>query len=248
MPERGSEAYRKRCRKRALAASFVAVLAAGLFIGPHVKAQSALLNQLLYDIWQQLGGNASGLSANVTTTPGGSASYRVATYANVGYATPTDLACLVNPSASSKTVYVTQFGIAPQATTATIGTWYTVKRSSPDTGGTSAAATVVPLDSADAAATATVLIYSAAPTLGTLVGDLNVDVGSAPATSAAASFFGLNAGNSGTQGESYFDAAATSSLTQPITLHAGESICINFAGASLPSGFTAGYLAEWTEH
>jgi hypothetical protein len=45
-----------------------------------------------------------------------------------------------------------------------------IRRSADNTGGTSTALTIVPLDSSNAAATAAARFYTAAPTLGTLVG------------------------------------------------------------------------------
>jgi hypothetical protein len=50
-----------------------------------------------------------------------------------------------------------------------------IKRSTADTGGTSTAPTIVSFDSADPAATATVLAYTANPTLGTPVGTIRAD-------------------------------------------------------------------------
>jgi hypothetical protein len=66
---------------------------------------------------------------------------------------------------------VFRIGFSAQETTAGVANVLLVKRSSANSGGTSAAATAVPNDSTNPAATATVLNYTANPTaLGTAVG------------------------------------------------------------------------------
>lgn len=86
-------------------------------------------------------------------------------------ATPTDI-CTITGSAS-KTIRVLRVAIQGTQTTGGYETFGFVKRSTANTGGTSAALTGVPYDSNDAAATATVLQYTANPTaLGTAVGTI----------------------------------------------------------------------------
>lgn len=73
---------------------------------------------------------------------------------------------------ASKTVRVLRIGISGVQTTAGVVNVVLAKRSTADTSGTSAAVTAVPHDSGNAAATATVLSYTANPTTGTLVGNV----------------------------------------------------------------------------
>lgn len=76
---------------------------------------------------------------------------------------------------ATKTVRVGKLSVCGTATAATTVDVLLIKRSTADTGGTiSSTPTAVPNDSGNAAATAVVVSYSANPTLGTTVG--NVDV------------------------------------------------------------------------
>jgi hypothetical protein len=83
-------------------------------------------------------------------------------------ASATDVAVI--GGSASKTINVTKVIIGGTQTTAGLVDVLLIKRSTADTGGTSAGATAVPYDSTDAAATATVLAYTANPTTGTTVG------------------------------------------------------------------------------
>jgi hypothetical protein len=85
-------------------------------------------------------------------------------------ATPTDIFTITG--SNSKTIRVTKIEIDATRTTAGSVDALLIKRSTANTGGTSAAATAVPHDSNNAAASATVLSYTANPTLGTAVGTL----------------------------------------------------------------------------
>lgn len=185
----------------------------------------------------------SGGIVNTLSAPQPTASYRAVSYGNAAYATPTDLATLTNPTGSGKTIYVTQFAILPQQTTLATDTFYFLKRSAADTGGSPTNPTAVPFDSNDAAAVGVPAIYTAAPTPGALVGTINQIMGQAVATTSAPSPYGIFSGAA----TSYFASPNPSTLTQPIILHPGESLAVNFNGAALPTGFTAGYLFEWTE-
>lgn len=73
---------------------------------------------------------------------------------------------------ATTTIYVTQVIVSGVQTTAGLQDVQLVVRSTADTGGTSGAVTAVPHDSADAAAAATVLAYTANPTTGTAVGTI----------------------------------------------------------------------------
>ena len=99
------------------------------------------------------------------------ATYRTA-FVVAPAATATDIFQLIG--SASKTVEVTRIRITgTQITTGQVA-FYIKKRSTANTGGTSSAATLVPLLSTDAAATAVGAIYTANPTTGTTVGDVAV--------------------------------------------------------------------------
>lgn len=73
----------------------------------------------------------------------------------------------------TKTIIITRLQATGIATSATTADAVVLKRSTADTLGTSTAPALVPLDSGSAAATATVLGYTANPTVGTLVGNIS---------------------------------------------------------------------------
>lgn len=85
---------------------------------------------------------------------------------------------------ASKTVRITRLSISGVATAAGAYAVLLIKRSAADTSGTSSAPTVVPMDSSDAAGTATVLAYTANPSVGAAVG--NVGAARVLVTTAAA--------------------------------------------------------------
>lgn len=73
---------------------------------------------------------------------------------------------------ASATVFVTRVVVSGVQTTAGLVDVVLAMRSTADTGGTSGAATAVPHDSTDSAASATVLAYTANPTTGSLIGNV----------------------------------------------------------------------------
>lgn len=83
-------------------------------------------------------------------------------------ATPSDIAIL--PGSATTTVFVTKVTISGIQTTGGLAEVLLIKRSAANTGGTSGAMTAIPHDSADAAATAAPLAYTANPTPGAAVG------------------------------------------------------------------------------
>lgn len=83
-------------------------------------------------------------------------------------AAATDIAIL--PGSASTTVFVTKVIISGIQTTGGLSDVLLIKRSTANAGGTSAAMTAISHDSADAAATAAPLSYTANPTPGTAVG------------------------------------------------------------------------------
>jgi hypothetical protein len=173
-----------------------------------------------------------------TLAAGNKATYNVTAIGYTAYATPTDLVCL--KGSDTKTTRVVQLGIRIQTTSAALQTIYFIKRSTANSGGTSTNPTPVPHDSTDAAATAVPIVYTAAPAaLGTAAGTVNI-------------FLSLSA--TLTTGPGLISAYTVPTPTgitdyrQTIVLRgAAESLCINYNGAALTSGFTAEYEMVWTE-
>ena len=95
--------------------------------------------------------------------------YSAAALGIVPGTTPTDVFTITG--SATKTIRVLEIGVSATSTVAAIINCQLIKRSTANTGGTFAAVTAVPHDSNNAAATATVLSYTANPTaLGTTVG------------------------------------------------------------------------------
>jgi hypothetical protein len=114
--------------------------------------------------------DASGIQQPSILLEGQKATYRAAGGQSSFDAAPTD--ALVISGSATKTVRVTKYSVCGVATAATNVIINLQKRSTADTGGTSAGMTLVPNDSASAAATATILLYSANPTLGNSLGQI----------------------------------------------------------------------------
>lgn len=109
---------------------------------------------------------ANSVAVNIASDPTYSAALNVTVAAAA-----TDIAVI--SGSASKTVKVNKVIITGVQTTGGLNDIQLVKRSTADTGGTSTAATAVPHDSADAAATASVLAYTVNPAaLGTSVGNI----------------------------------------------------------------------------
>lgn len=170
------------------------------------------------------------------------------TYSSVALALPpaasaTDIACIAG--SASKTINVTKITITGTAGTLVTAPFTLVRRTSADTGGTAATTTadwannISKLDTANGAATATLIAYSANPTIGdstpTYVRSAHLTV---PVTSAGTStapivwIFGDN----------------LPGQTQPLTLRgAASQACINLNAVSISSGLL--HLSiEWTEY
>jgi hypothetical protein len=88
-------------------------------------------------------------------------------------ATATDI--LTITGSASKAVRIAKIMVSCTQTTAGLGTFYLLKRSTANTGGTSTILTAVPHDSQNNAATAVIRAYTVNPTaLGTLVGNMAI--------------------------------------------------------------------------
>ncbi len=108
---------------------------------------------------------------SITTVDGAKSTYSAAKVGLVPGSSATDFFTLTG--SATKTIRVTRITITATTTSATPVALdiLLLKRSTANTGGTSTGSpTAVPHDSANAAATATVLSYTAPPTTGTLVG------------------------------------------------------------------------------
>lgn len=162
------------------------------------------------------------------------ATYSAAAAAIAPPATPTDI-CKISGSAT-KTIYVHRVEISSTQTTAGTNTFFLVKRSTDNAGGTSAAMTAIPFVSVSPAAGATILSYTGNPTLGTTVGNVKAlhlfspAPGSVAVPSIGAWDFNLNPD------------------TQAFVLSgANEVLSVNFAGAALPTGLSVNCSFSWSE-
>jgi hypothetical protein len=149
-------------------------------------------------------------------------------------ATATDV--LVLNGSATKTIRVTRAGILGTATAASIYDLYLTKRTTANTGGTSTAPVATPSDTSDAAATATLALYTANPSaLGTGVtleaSKVYLPAGATPAGAGTVREFTFGNRN---------DKA-------PVLRGVAQSIAFNFAGAAVPAGASLYLVIEWTE-
>jgi hypothetical protein len=142
-----------------------------------------------------------------------------------------DLFCIAG--SGTKTIYIKRLRVSATATSAIVVAVSLIKRSTLDTGGTSANETEVPLDSTNAAPTATVVSYTVSPTAGTAVG----------AVRSRKIAVGVQ-GNTATTSEALFDFA--NYFDQPLVLRGTtQNACVN--GTAAGSGGSWAIDAEWTE-
>jgi hypothetical protein len=137
---------------------------------------------------------------------------------------------------ASRTIRVTRGILTATQTTAGTNEFFVIKRSTANSGGTSAAATVVPYDRLNPAASAAVVTYSANPvTLGTTVGNVTVPKVLCPTTTSLA------------DRDTVFDFTL-GGLTQGIVLRGtGDVLALSFNGVSIPSGLNINFTLEWVE-
>lgn len=208
--------------KVAFIPSFQAVGTTGTPIGGG-SATSPSFSQLV---------NAKGQSS-------GAATYVSRFTAYAGYATPTDMFTITG--AAGKTILVTAAAMNIQATAGAPAVLSLVKRSTANTGGTATNPAAIPYDSQNAAASATLNLYTAAPTPGTAVGTLVDIYATTAALTASPIAFSLVAA-------SRVPATTVVDLRQPITLRGtGEVLAMNWGGNALPAGFVASGYFEWAE-
>lgn len=130
----------------------------------------------------------SKLTSPITVKP---TSETIATYSAsvvnlVPALTPTDVFTITG--SNTKIIKIRSISFSCTQTNNTVRDVLVIKRSTANTGGTSTASAAVPHDSLFAAATASVLSYTANPTLGTAVGTILADKIQYPATNEKVSF------------------------------------------------------------
>ena len=172
--------------------------------------------------------DSSGVLCIITTGPtysAGAASY-------TGYANPTDFFAIAG--SSTKTIKIINIRLSGYATANNNIPIALVKRSTANTGGTPTSITKTPWDSTSSAATATLVTYAAAPTLGTLVGNLCACQVELPATS----------GVGGSIVQWNFNHLGGSPL---ILRGTNEMVTLNAYGVSFPAGTNLNITVEWIE-
>lgn len=158
-------------------------------------------------------------------------SYIASTNAITPAASATDIA-LINGNATN-TVLLYGIRVSCTQTTAGIVTLHIIKRSTANSGGTSAGMTEIPLDSNYAAASTAALTYSANPTPGTSVG--NIDT----------SKIGCMAAATATPNDIYISPASW--RTNPVVLRGtAQGVAVNLGGVTVSGGNFA-VTFEWRE-
>ena len=149
-------------------------------------------------------------------------------------ATPTDVITIYG--SATKTVRILKIVLNTTQTTIGINDWYVIKRSTANTGGTSAAIVSVPIDSNFPAATAVVSRYTVNPTaLGTSAGNLAVvNIVSPPIAP-------------GTSGTGYIPYAFDFTNNPIVLRGVAQGVAINFNGAALPGGLSINFNVTFTE-
>jgi hypothetical protein len=173
-------------------------------------------------------------SARVTRvdTEGQKLTYGAAAINFTPAATPTDVCVL--PGSASKTIRITRVMAQGFATTKGSMTLQLVKRAAADTAGTSAGLTAVPYDSADAAASAAPLKYTANPTINSTVGIYDTK--------------SLNFAVAGDESTPYiFDTSYRGGAKALVLRGVAEQVALNLNGGAVPTGGTIGCSFEWTE-
>jgi hypothetical protein len=171
--------------------------------------------------------------AQMSNGEGRKATYSAATVAYAPYATPQDIVGILG--SGTKRVRVLRFAVSGRATTANQLDVQLVKRSAADTSGTPTALTAVPHDSNDAAATATVNTYAAAPAAGTLVGAVR------------AQQINLSAAGSGGAAVPVEFDFGTANDKAVVLNSAAEGLYLNLNGAAMPAGTVLNVFVEWSE-
>lgn len=149
-------------------------------------------------------------------------------------ATPTALTKFAGNATTTARLY--RFEVNCTQTTAGVNSFFLIKRSVVNLGGTLATATAVPHDSADASASSLFSNYINNPaSLGTIIGTIAVARVMCPAPASVA------------PGPQYVFDFNNLGWT-PLTLRGTtQTVELNFGGAALPAGLSVGGSAVWTE-
>lgn len=186
--------------------------------------------------WTVQPGNTQNTTPWLVSSAGGSqATYVYAISATAPYATPTDW--IVIRGSGSKTIKIVRIEISGAATAATEVIFTLKKHTIANTAGTSTTPTPMKHDSNDGAATATVLLYSAAPTIdasATIWKTVRMTLAVAPAaTSVTPDRYVYDYGD-----QPY----------APLVLRGvAQEVAINFAGAAVPAGGVYDVAITWVE-
>lgn len=171
--------------------------------------------------------------AAAVQTEGRRVTYRAAIVGLVAAASPTDVVYI--EGSATKTIRVTRVTLTGRATAVQGMDVRLIKHSTANSGGTCATMTKVPADSADAAATASVLSCTANPTPGTAVGDV------------FSQQYTLNNLTTGIGGSPPFDAVFGTQSAKPIVLTGTtQGLAVNLNGVS-QAGNLLQVTVEWTE-
>jgi hypothetical protein len=140
---------------------------------------------------------------------------------------------------ATKTIRIIKITISGTQTTRSYNDVVLLKRSTPNTSGTSTTRTAVRYDSSDAVATAVVQAYTANPTTGVLVGNFDtinmpfgIDTPTSPQSNGSLEVFSWNFGSG--------------PLKAIVVRGINEVVAINFNGQTLP-GSTLDVSVVWTE-
>lgn len=170
--------------------------------------------------------------ASVNATPGSQYTYSCALNDITVATLPTDVWTIFG--SATKTIKILSMTITGTQTTAGSLSVLIIKRSTANTGGTSSAPAIVPNDSANPAVTATVLSYTANPTLGNALGRVHAIKLFIPAVASVASNLPV-----------VFDFKST--ISQPVTLRGtAEGLCFNLNGTTV-AGNVFNFSVSWTE-
>lgn len=171
----------------------------------------------------------------VVDTPAAKTTYAATSGAFTPDTTPADVFTVTG--SATKTIKVQKMCITTTQTTAGTNAWFITKRSTANSGGTSSNLTEVPLDSSNAAATATTLSYTVDTATGTLVGNVWGGWVDSPVVTTA--------GIGGLVGTC---VDFTDLYGQPVALRGtAEVLAWNFNLATLPPGLSVIATATWTE-
>lgn len=138
---------------------------------------------------------------------------------------------------ASKTCRVLEIWATFRGTNGSVDGWI-VKRSTANSSGTSTTETGVPLNSANAAASAVVKTYTANPTTGTLVGRIATFSINTTTASVSGQLLGTEGAICLYRAQEYGQAVVLSGTAQ--------GLCVNFNGTA-PTAGTLAFYVVWTE-